>query len=268
MQVRVGCEFVHHVAMPTHAVLHVEPRLGAQTSVLAERWDNDPQLAAERFVDGFGNLCRRLTIPAGVSTLRYHCTVDVSPDQDPYAPDAPEVPPPELPPEVLEFTLPSRFCPSDELGTQAWELFGSIPPGWGRVQAIHDWVHGAVTFGYGSSSPLTTAAEVLASGKGVCRDYAHLAVTFCRALNIPARYAFGYLPDIDVPTPHDPMDFCAWTEVWLGDRWWTFDPRNNVRRIGRVLIGVGRDALDVAMVTTFGPADLRSMTVWAEEVAA
>ena len=268
MQVRVGCEFVQRVAVPTHAILHVEPRLDAGIQILDESWDHEPQLMSDRYVDGFGNLCRRLTIPEGVSTLRYDCTVDVTAEPDPYAPDAPELAPEDLPADTLAYTLPSRFCPSDELGDRAWELFGNVPAGWGRVQAINDWVHEAVTFGYGSSTPLTTAAHVLDAGKGVCRDFAHLAVTFCRALNIPARYAFGYLPDIDVPEPHDPMDFCAWTEVWLGDRWWTFDPRNNVRRVGRVLIGVGRDALDVAMVTTYGPADLQSMTVWADEVAA
>jgi len=132
------------------------------------------------------------------------------------------------------------------------------------VQAICDWIHQNLGFQYGSSSPLTTAADVLAARKGVCRDFAHLAVTFCRAMNIPSRYVFGYLPDIGVPPPPHPMDFCAWTEAWLGDRWWTFDPRNNRRRIGRVVIGRGRDALDVAMVTTYGAANFKSMTVWAD----
>jgi transglutaminase-like putative cysteine protease len=133
------------------------------------------------------------------------------------------------------------------------------------VQAICDWVHDNIQFQYGASNPLTTAVEVLENRRGVCRDLAHLAITFCRALNIPARYAFGYLPDLYVPYNPDPMDFAAWMEVWLGDRWWTFDPRNNERRVGRVLIGRGRDALDVAMLTTFGPAAFRSMVVWAAE---
>jgi transglutaminase-like putative cysteine protease len=153
------------------------------------------------------------------------------------------------------------------MGT-AWELFGHTDLGWRRVQAICDWVHENITFQYGASNPLTTAVDVFKSRKGVCRDFAHLAVTFCRAMNIPARYVFGYLPDLYVPLPPEPMDFAAWMEVWLGDRWWTFDPRNNTRRVGRVLIGRGRDALDVAMLTTFGPAEFRSMTVWADRVEA
>jgi len=146
----------------------------------------------------------------------------------------------------------------------AWELFGATEPGGARVQAICDWVHDNIAFQYGTSNPLTTAVDVLEQRKGVCRDLAHVAITFCRALNIPARYVFGYLPDIYVPPNPAPMDFAAWMEVYLGDRWWTFDPRNNERRVGRVLIGRGRDALDVAMLTTFGPAVFRSMAVWAD----
>ncbi|HYM65773.1 MAG TPA: transglutaminase family protein, partial [Patescibacteria group bacterium] len=145
-----------------------------------------------------------------------------------------------------------------------WELFGGTAPGGARVQAVCDWVQGNIQFQYGTSNPLTTAMDVFQNRKGVCRDMAHLAITFCRALSIPARYVFGYLPDLYVPPDPAVMDFAAWMEVWLGDRWWTFDPRNNARRGGRVLIGRGRDALDVAMMTTFGPAEFRSMTVWAD----
>jgi transglutaminase-like putative cysteine protease len=266
MQVRVGCEFVHALEAPAHAVIQVEPRLDADFALVDERWDNQPMLASTRYFDGFGNLCRRLTLPAGESTLRYDCLVVVADEGDEVAPDAPELPAGLLPSNVLVYTLPSRFCPSDELSDLAWKLFGSVEPGWNRVQAICDWVHTEVTFGYGSSSPVTTAADVVESRNGVCRDFAHLGVTFCRALGIPARYTFGYLPDIDVEPLDNPMDFCAWMEVFLGGRWWTFDPRNNQRRIGRVLIGRGRDALDVAMVTSFGAADLRSMVVWADKV--
>jgi transglutaminase-like putative cysteine protease len=147
---------------------------------------------------------------------------------------------------------------------KAWELFGQTPLGGARVHAICDWVHDNIKFQYGTSDPLTTAVDVLTNRIGVCRDITHLAVSFCRAMNIPARYVFGYLPDIYVPISPDPMDFAAWMEVWLDDRWWTFDPRNNERRVGRVLIGRGRDALDVAMLTTFGPAAFRKMTVWAD----
>jgi transglutaminase-like putative cysteine protease len=150
----------------------------------------------------------------------------------------------------------------------AWELFGQSEPGAARVQAICDWVHDNITFQYGTSNPLTTAVDVFNNRKGVCRDLTHLAVTFCRALNLPSRYVFGYLPDLYVPVDTAPMDFAAWMEVWLGDRWWTFDPRNNQRRVGRVLIGRGRDALDVAMITTFGPAAFKSMKVWADTAEA
>jgi len=190
--------------------------------------------------------------------------IEVSGQADEVAPDAVQLPVEELPDEALLYTLPSRFCLSDTLSDMAWQLFGTIEPGWARVQAICDWVHGNIRFQYGSSNSLTTAADVCAQGVGVCRDFAHLAVTFCRALNIPARYVFGYLPDIGVPPPDAPMDFCAWMEVYLAGRWWTFDPRNNEPRIGRVLIGRGRDALDVAMVTTYGSPRLAQMTVWAD----
>jgi transglutaminase-like putative cysteine protease len=173
-----------------------------------------------------------------------------------------------MPGDLLHFTLPSRYCLSDELMGMAWELFGQTEPGARRVQAICDWVHDNIKFKYGTSNPLTTAADVLRDRIGVCRDLTHVAVSFCRAMNIPARYVFGYLPDLYVPPDPSPMDFAAWMEVWLGDRWWTFDPRNNTRRVGRVLIGRGRDALDVAMITTFGPAKFSSMTVWADRAVA
>jgi transglutaminase-like putative cysteine protease len=179
--------------------------------------------------------------------------------------DAPEIPPDQLPDDVLIFTLPSRYCLPDVLGAQAWNTFGQLPTGYRRVQAICDYVHNHLQFSYGTSGPWTTAADVHASGYGVCRDFAHLGVSLCRALNIPARYVFGYLPEIDVEAKPAPMDFAAWMEVYLGDRWWTFDPRNNERRKGRVLIGRGRDAGDVAMATTFGAPYLESMIVIAED---
>jgi transglutaminase-like putative cysteine protease len=151
------------------------------------------------------------------------------------------------------------------LGDEAWARFGAMPPGYRRVQAICDYVHSYLTFSYGSSDARSTAVDVNASGFGVCRDFTHLAISFCRALNIPARYVFGYLPDMDSPRDQAPMDFAAWMQVWLGDRWWTFDPRNNKRRKGRIVIGRGRDASDVAMVTTFGAPVLESMSVHAAE---
>lgn len=248
--------------------MQVEPRPDGHFALLDDGWDNRPPAATSRFIDSFGNLCRRVNLPEGETTLRYTAVVDLAGEPDPVVSAAREIPPSQLPDDTLQFTLPSRLCPSDAMGDVAWELFGGTEPGWGRVAAICDWVHDHVSFGYGTSTPVSTARDVYLSGRGVCRDYAQLALTFCRALNIPARYTFGYLPDIGVPPPDHPMDFCAWMEVFLGDRWWTFDPRNNQPRVGRVLIGRGRDALDVAMVTSYGGLELVSMKVWADEVSA
>jgi transglutaminase-like putative cysteine protease len=265
MHVKVGCEFSYRAEVPTHAVIQVEPRLDGHVRVLNEQWKNVPQIGMSRYVDSFGNVCRRTTIVAGESSLLYDALLELPNERDPERLDAREVTPENLPDEVLVFTLPSRYCPSHDLADEAWRLFGSLPPGWGRVQTICDWVHAEITFDYLDTSPLATAADIYAKRVGVCRDFAHLAVTFCRALNIPARYVFGYLPDIDVIVV-DPMDFCAWIEVYLEGAWWTFDPRNNQPRKGRAVIGRGRDALDVAMVSTYGGPLLTSMVVWADEV--
>lgn len=264
--VRVGCEFGQRAETPTHAVLQVEPRADGQFRTVDASWDEQTAAASRTYVDAFGNVCRRFTLPAERSTHRFDAHVEVSAEPDDADRDAEEVPPAALPDPVLSYTLPSRFCPSDELGEVAWELFGMVPEGWTRVQAISDWVHHEIAFDYGGSRSTATAVDVLAARTGVCRDFTHLAVALCRALSIPARYAFGYLPDIGVPPPDAPMDFCAWMEVFLSGRWWTFDPRNGERRVGRVLVGRGRDALDVAMVSTFGPVELETMVVWADEV--
>ena len=266
MRIQVGCEFVYDAEVPTHAVIQVEPRLDAAVRALDERWVTVPQLGMSRYMDVHGNLCRRTTIPAGISSLRYDARLQVPDGPDPEQLAAVELAPEDLPDDVLVYTLPSRHCPSYDLADDAWALFGSLPRGWARVQSISDWVHSEIKFGYLDTSPLITAADVFSNRTGVCRDFAHLAVTFCRALNIPARYVFGSLPDIGVPPVDEPMDFCAWMEVFLDGKWWTFDPRNNQRRIGRAVIGQGRDALDVAMVSTYGGPKLASMTVWADEV--
>jgi transglutaminase-like putative cysteine protease len=263
--VKVGCSFVQVAEVPTHAVLQVEPRLDVDQTVVEAGWSNEPPGAGATYVDGYGNLCRRLTLSAGTSTLVYDALVEVDEAADAEDLGAAEVDPADLPDEALVYTLPSRYCPSDALADTGWSLFGQVAPGWSRVQAICDWVHDSLTFAYGSSDSLTTAVDVFEARTGVCRDFAHLAVTFCRVFNIPARYAFGYLPPIGVPFPEEGIDFCAWMEVYLSGRWWTFDPRNNERRVGRVLIGRGRDALDVAMVTTYGAVELASMEVRAEE---
>jgi len=264
-RVRVGCEFVHVAMVDTPAVFQVEPLDAAPVSVTRREWSTEPESRVRRYTDLYGNPCSRVMLPAGRSTLRFAASVlvpDATEDADGHAP---ELPPERLPDEVLLYTLPSRYCLPDVLGDEAWSRFGATPAGYARVQAICDHVNEHLTFQYGASGPLTTAADVNASGFGVCRDFTHLAISFCRALNIPARYVFGYLPEIDVPPNPEPMDFAAWMEVWLGDRWWTFDPRNNCQRKGRILIGSGRDASDVAMVTTFGAPLLESMTVHAQE---
>jgi transglutaminase-like putative cysteine protease len=230
-----------------------------------EEWQITPSFDTHDYHDIYNNLCQRLILGQGEHRLSYNAIVKVADTWDDIAPDALQLPVENLPDEVLLYTLPSRFCLSDVLSDTAWQLFGNTEPGWARVQAICDWVHNNIGFQYGTSNPQTTAIDVYEQRVGVCRDFTHLAVTFCRALNIPTRYVFGYLPDIGVPIADAPMDFCAWMEVYLGNRWWTFDPRNNTPRIGRVLIGRGRDALDVAMVTSYGSPTLKQMIVWADE---
>jgi transglutaminase-like putative cysteine protease len=264
-RVRVGCEFVHVAAVGTPAVLQVEPRGSAPVTVVRREWSAEPGMRIRHYTDLYENPCSRVMLPAGRSALRFGAVVLVPDAAEDAGWRAPELPPDELPDEVLIYTLPSRYCLPDMLGDEAWSRFGALPGGYSRVQAICDYVNSHLTFQYGRSGPQTTAADVNASGFGVCRDFTHLAISFCRALNIPARYVFGYLPDMDVPPDPAPMDFAAWMEVWLAGRWWTFDPRNNRRRKGRILIGCGRDASDVAMVTTFGAPVLESMTVYAQE---
>jgi transglutaminase-like putative cysteine protease len=264
--VRVGCEFRYAAEIDTPAVVQVQPYDAGPAMVRRSAWDSSPELTRHGYSDLFGNACQRLTLPAGRSTVRFDAVVAVPDATEEVDPDAAETPVTELPDDTLVYTMPSRYVLSDVLGDEAWRLFGSMPPGYRRVAAICDHVNSHLTFGYGSSTPLTTSADAYAAGKGVCRDFAHLALSFCRALNIPARYVFGYLPEIDVPPLPEPMDFAAWIEVYLDGTWYTFDPRNNEARKGRVLIGRGRDALDVAMVTTYGGPVLEHMEVWAEEV--
>jgi transglutaminase-like putative cysteine protease len=265
LAIRVGCEFVYEAETATPAVLLVRPD-ARDSHVRSQTWTADPFTLYHDYRDLYGNDCRRLTFAPGRTTFRYDALVDVPPTPAETDWSAREHPVEELPDDTLLYTLPSRLCVSDVLGDRAWELFGGVMPGWGRVQAICDWVHDHLRFSYGTSRPHTTSADVYEAQTGVCRDFAQLAVTFCRALNIPARYCFGYLPDYGVPPVDAAMDFCAWFEAYLGGRWWTFDPRNNQRRIGHIPIARGRDAIDVAMVTTYGGARLESMTVWADHV--
>lgn len=267
-RLRVGCQFSYHAEIDTPTVFQVQPRHEAPVVVLREESACQPDTPRHNYTDLYDNPCLRLVLPAGRSIVAYSAMVDVPDATEDVDEDAPELAPAELPDDVLLYTLPSRYCLPELLADEAWRLFGGMRPGHRRVQAICDHVNAHLRFQYGSTTALSTAADAYAAGVGVCRDFAHVAISLCRALNIPARYVFGYLPDLDVEPEPVPMDFAAWMEVWLGDRWWTFDPRNNARRKGRVLIGRGRDASDVAMATTFGGPWLESMTVFAEEVPA
>jgi transglutaminase-like putative cysteine protease len=266
-RIAVGCDFTYVAAISTPVIFQVKPIESGLVAVASEQWESEPAMAIRGYADLYGNPCIRAVLPAGRSRFRYHAVAVVPDATEDADQDAPECPPDALPDETLIYTLPSRYCLPDVLGGEAWSRFGGLLPGYGRVQAICDHVYGHLTFQYGSTTALSSAADVNQAGYGVCRDFTHLAISFCRALNIPARYVFGYLPDLDVPPDPAPMDFAAWMETWLGDRWWTFDPRNNIRRKGRIVIGRGRDASDVAMATTFGGPLLESMLVQAEEVA-
>jgi transglutaminase-like putative cysteine protease len=265
IDVEIGCTFEFDSPRATHAVVMVEPHFSEAARIVERRFEMDPPSESSLYHDHFGNTCRRVDLPAGRVVLTFDALVNATPDPDPEVWDAIEVAPADLPDDVLMFVLPSRFCESDVMADEAFRLFGGVQPGWSRVQAVSDWANGHLGFQYGASSPSFSARDVFDRRLGVCRDFAHLAITMCRALNIPARYVFGYLPDIGVPDPGTPMDFCAWMEVFLGDSWHTFDPRNNQRRIGRTVIGRGRDAADVAMVTSFGSVRLDTMLVRAQQ---
>ncbi|ONI89480.1 transglutaminase [Saccharothrix sp. ALI-22-I] len=262
---RIGCDFTYRAEVDTSTVFQVRPVRDQHVRVTNERLSVEPDVTMRHYVDLYGNLCSRVVLPSGLSTMHYSALAEVPDATEEADEDAPENAPDDLSDDVLHYTLPSRYCLPDVLADEAWQRFGGHPPGYRRVQAICEHVNQHLTFDYGGSTALSTAADVNKSGVGVCRDYAHLAISFCRALNIPARYVFGYLPELDVPSDGAQMDFAAWAEVRLGDRWWTFDPRNNARRKGRVVIGRGRDAADVAMATTFGGPALESMVVHAEE---
>jgi transglutaminase-like putative cysteine protease len=254
----VGCTFGLQTPQPVSAVLQVAPS-GPSEQLLAERWDTPAE--HHGYLDLYGNRCERFTIPAGASQIVYEADILLASPADRIARGTAETPVMALPDAHLAYVMPSRFCLPDELGHEAWQRFGDLTPGWDRVQAIVDFVHGHLEWVAGASNPWTTAVDAYRAGQGVCRDFAHLAITFCRALNIPARYVFGYIPEIDAPLPVEPMDFAAWFEVYLDGAWHTFDARNNRRRVGRVVVGRGRDAVDVALLTTFGPVTLTEFEV-------
>ena len=228
----------------------------------------DPPVPVDAYRDGFGNWCTRIVAPEGRMRVTANAVVNDTGLPDIIVPEAQQIPVSELPVDTLVYLLGSRYCETDRLSETAWGLFEHAPTGWGRVQAICDYVHQHVTFGYEYARVTQTALDTLNNRTGVCRDFNHLAVAFCRCMNIPARYCTGYLGEIGMPPPYGPMDFAAWFEVFLGGRWHTFDARNNIPRIGRVLIARGRDAADVALSNTFGNNTLTSFKVWTDEAPA
>jgi transglutaminase-like putative cysteine protease len=227
--------------------------------------DGSSRVATHEYIDGYGNICTRFLAPRGHLKLTNSTLINDSGLVDPVAWDAKEIAPQDLPDDVLRFLLNSRYCETDLLSAVAFDLFGDVAPGWNRVQAICDWVQAKVRFDYGKTRPTKTALDVYTERVGVCRDFQHLAVAFCRSLNIPARYVAGYLGDIRVPL-RLPMDFSAWFEVYLDHKWWAFDARNNTPRIGRVLMATGRDAADVAFLTSFGSSTMTNFFVVSDEV--
>ena len=267
MKIRLGYDIAFETPreVAVVALLHVHPSRVPDLLEPDVLHTNDG-VARDEYVDSFGNRCTRLVVPAGELELRASTLIEDSGLPDPAGTNAVEHPVAELPTETLQFLLASRYCEVDLLSPIAHDLFGGIAPGWPRVQAICGWVNWKVEFGYPYARPTKTALDVYTERRGVCRDFQHLAITFCRALNIPARYATGYLGDIGVPASPSPMDFSAWFEVYLEDRWWTFDARHNVPRIGRVLIATGMDATDVAITTSFGSAILSNFEVTTYEM--
>jgi len=234
--------------------------------VIEEKRTIDASVPVHDYIDGFGNHIWRLVAPVGTLQIEYDAIADVTPTPDPILPDLIRTPVADIPDDLIVYTLPSRHCASDLFINDAWALFGHLPGGWGQVQAICDWLHTNVTYGAGSSNASTTGWDAYQQRRGVCRDFAHLGVSFCRALNYPARYVSGYLPDINVPFDPAPMDFHAWFEVYMEGAWHTFDARHNRPRVGRVLIARGRDAVDVALSTVYGSAQLAEIRVWADQV--
>ncbi|MGA8496631.1 MAG: transglutaminase family protein [Xanthobacteraceae bacterium] len=267
MRIHLGCELHFEFPQPTPMILTLNVHFSRASEL--EHPDyliTNPPVPVASYRDSFGNWCNRLVAPGGHFSLGTDAIIRDSGLPDPVELDAQQHQVRDLPSDVLLFLLGSRYCETDRLGDEAWRLFGDTPPGWPRVQAICDFVQNHITFGYEHSRATRTACETYAERRGVCRDYAHLAITFCRSLNIPARYCTGYLTDVGLPPPYPPNDFAAWIEVYLGGRWHMFDPRNNAPRIGRILIAQGRDAADVPLTHTFGPGTLSGFSVWADEV--
>ena len=264
LRVHIGCEIGYEIGASNPMLLALQP--APNQNLIEEQRAITPTVPVREYIDGFGNQIWRLVAPVGTLDVSYHAAVDVSPLPDLILPDLYKMPVENLPDDVIIYTLPSRYCPSDLFIKDAWDFFSHIQVGWAQVQAVCDWLHTNVKYGAGSSTSATTAWDAYQQQQGVCRDFAHLGVSFCRALNFPARYVCGYLPDINVTPDPSPMDFHAWFEVYMDNMWFTFDARHNRPRTGRVVIARGRDAVDVAFATIYGSALLTKFTVWAEQV--
>lgn len=267
LTVRVGCRFTYEASHPVPLMLNLKPRRDPFQALEAEQITFGVNLPAEEFEDQHGNIVYRLVLQPGFHEIRHDAIIAVSPDVDNYhlAPGI-AASPADLPRQLLRYTLPSRYCDSDKLLNFAWQKFGHFERGHPQVQAISDWVHANIEYRFGSGNPNLSAFDVLQRGFGVCRDFAHLTIALCRALNLPARYVVGHLPDIGFIDPGSPMDFHAYSEVYLSGQWYTFDARFNVPRIGRIKVSCGYDAVDGAFATTYGAAKLNDFEVWAYQV--
>ena len=266
MKIRAGYKISYECAQltPMIAMLNVHPSR-VQDLVTSDDLILDPAVPANSYRDGVGNICHVIHAPKGRLTISSDFVIRDSGKPDDVAPDAEQYALEKLPVETLVYLLGSRYCETDLFIELAWAKFGNVRKGWPLVQAICDYVHNHLTFGYEHASPTKTAWQAHSERRGVCRDFAHVAIALCRCMNVPARYCTGYLGDIGVPPEPDPMDFSAWFEVYLG-RWYTFDARHNTPRIGRILMARGRDATDVAIVTSFGPCKLANFQVLTDEL--
>ncbi|MBI5518329.1 MAG: transglutaminase family protein [Deltaproteobacteria bacterium] len=267
MKIQAGFELLYECPQPTPMIVMLNIHYSRASELLVpDRISTSPAVPMTAYRDGFGNWCTRLVAPAGEFRLAASAVLHDDGQPDAVDTSAHQHRVEDLPEESIVFLLGSRYCETDRLSDVAWSLFDGSPPGWGRVQAICDFVHSHLTFAYESARNTRTAWEAYHERVGVCRDFAHLAVAFCRCMNIPARYCTGYLGDMGLPAQRGPMDFAAWFEAYLGGRWWTFDARNNARRLGRVLIARGRDAADVPISNTFGPNVLKRFVVQCDEI--
>lgn len=259
IRLAAGCELIVETAEPCPVIAMLRPRSGDAQWLVSERYSYEPRIRVREAADVYGNLCQRFVLPSGHTNIRVDVLIDtervIAVD-----PDAMLTPVDDLPADVLQFLLQSRYCPSDKAADRACEVVGDAPPGYPQVQAIRGWIHRNIEYRYGVSDASTDALDTLEAGSGVCRDFAHIGITLCRALRIPARMVVGYLHRLD------PMDLHAWFEAYVGGRWYTFDATQDEPRGGRIVLAYGRDAADVAFLSNYGPLEMREMRVWVDEV--